>query len=208
MGLLKINCARVGMIGTNCYLISDEDSKEAIIVDPGDNAAFIERGVESLGIRPVAIFLTHAHYDHIGALPEIKEKYQVPVYIHEGDVPMLADRRLNMGNVEMKLAADDVVLHGEEELETAGHRIKVIHTPGHTPGGVCYYFPDDSILISGDTLFRFSWGRSDFPGGDEAALMASIRQKLLPLPEDTMVFPGHEGATRIGDERKLHCYSE
>ena len=98
MGELKINCARVGMIGTNCYLVSDADSKEALIVDPGDNAAFIERGTESLGITPVAILLTHAHYDHISALPEIKAKYQVPVYIHEADVPMLGDRRLNMGN--------------------------------------------------------------------------------------------------------------
>ena len=208
MGELKINCARVGMIGTNCYLIHDADTKECIIVDPGDNAAFIERGIEGLGVKPVAVLLTHAHYDHIGALPEIKEKYNIPVYIHEKDVPMLENRMLNMGNIEIRLTEDDAVLKGGEELDLLGRRVQVIHTPGHTPGGVCYYFPDEKMLISGDTMFRFSWGRSDFPGGSEAELMASLREKLLPLPEDTMVFPGHEGATMIGDERRLHGYTE
>ena len=208
MAEIKINVARVGFIQTNCYFILNDETKKGIIVDPGDEADYIEDCVKQLEMVPEALFLTHAHYDHIGAVGEIKEKYKVPVYVHEADIPMLEDKSKNMGMTEYHLRGDDVILHGGEELDIAGMKIQVIHTPGHTPGGVCYYFKGNSFLISGDTLFRFSWGRTDFPGGDERAIMSSIREKLLPLPEDTRVFPGHDSPTRIGDERRIHGYKE
>ena len=192
------------MLQTNCYLVSNEKSKTCIIVDPGDNAEFIAGCVENLGVVPAAIFLTHAHADHIQAVPELKEKYKVPLYVHEEDVKMLENVSLNLGRLAIKLDSGDVRLKGNEQLDIGEMRIKVIHTPGHTPGGVCYYFEDEGILLAGDTMFRCSWGRTDFPGGSEEALMDSIRTKLLVLPADTVVYPGHEGATTIENERRVH----
>jgi len=152
-------------------------------------------------------FLTHAHLDHIGAVPELKAQFGLPVYVSSLDEPMLGDASLNMGTVEVQLDDSDVRLEGGEVLHVAGLDFRVIATPGHTPGGVCYYIETENVLFAGDTMFRYSWGRTDFPGGSEQALMTSIREKLLPLPPETIVYPGHEGATRIGDERRMHGYT-
>ncbi|MGI6072973.1 MAG: MBL fold metallo-hydrolase [Lachnospiraceae bacterium] len=206
MGEIRINCVKVGMLATNCYLVYDEDEKRAVVCDPGDNAEFIADCVEKLGLEAEAIFLTHAHMDHIQAVDELKEKYAVPVYVHEADEPMLKSTSYNMGCKVITLTDEDVRLKGGEVLNIGKMEIHVIHTPGHTPGGVCYYFPAGGFLLSGDTMFRYSWGRTDFPGGSERDLMKSIREKLLPLPEETIVYPGHEGATKIGDERRVHRY--
>ena len=208
MGQVKVGCLKVGFNRTNCYIFFDEDTKEAVIVDPGENADFIQEQVSEIGVTPLAILLTHAHYDHIGAVTAIKEAYNIPIYVHEEDVPMLSDRMKNLGNVVVNLSEDDVILKGGEELDIAGIKIKVFHTPGHTRGCVCYYLEEEGILFSGDTMFRYSWGRTDFPGGSEREIMDSIRSKLLPLPEETVVFPGHEGATRISDERRVHGYKQ
>lgn len=204
--MIRINCIRVGMLQTNCYIVYDEEIKEAVIIDPGDNAAFLANCIDSMGLNATAILLTHAHMDHIQAIPELKEKYDLPLYVGEKDVPMLKDKYLNMGNTSIELDEKDTALKDKDIVNIAGMEFQVISTPGHTPGGVCYYLEKENVLFSGDTLFRFSWGRTDFPGGSERDLMDSIRNKLLPLPEDTIVYPGHEGATRIGDERKLHLY--
>ena len=206
MGAIKLNCIRVGMLSTNCYLVYDDVLKQAIITDPGDNAAFIEACMKQLGLTPVAIFLTHAHADHIQAVPELKEKFGVPVYVNEKDVIMLEHSAYSMGSVEVKLKDEDVRLQGGETLNVGGMEIKVIATPGHTPGGTCYYFEKAGFLLAGDTMFRCSWGRTDFWGGSERDLMESIRTKLLPLPEETVVYPGHEGATTIANERRVHGY--
>lgn len=204
MGKMKFTCVHVGMLPTNCYIGANEETKEAVIIDPGDNAAFLANCMDGMGLDLKAILLTHAHFDHILAVPELKAKYDVPIYVSRLDAPMLSDADLNLGGVEIQLSDDDVLLDGGEVLNIAGMEFQVIATPGHTPGGLCFYLEDDKVLFAGDTMFRYSWGRTDFPGGSEEALMSSIREKLLPLPEDTMVYPGHEGATRIGDERKLH----
>lgn len=206
MGNISISCIRVGMLQTNCYVIYDEDVKEAVVVDPGDGADFIASCLEDMELKPVAILLTHAHMDHIQAVPELKKAWKVPLYVHKDDVPMLENGELNLGRLSVKTEADDVILSGDEKLSLGQMDIKVIHTPGHTPGGVCYYFEKDKILISGDTMFYCSWGRTDFPGGSERDLMDSIREKLLPLPEDVKVYPGHEGATTIGNERRMHGF--
>lgn len=206
MGKFNLNCIRVGMIQTNCYIAHDEDVKEAIIVDPGDNAAFITTCLDNLQVKPVAILLTHAHMDHILAVPDLKSKYHIPLYVSEADKPMLEDGSLNLGGISVQTDETDVFLKGGETLNIGGMEIQVIATPGHTPGGTCYYFEKESTLLSGDTMFRCSWGRTDFPGGDAAALMKSIREKLLPLPEETKVFPGHESPTTIETERRMHGY--
>ena len=206
MGQIKVSGLKVGMNMTNCYIFYDETQKKAVIVDPGDSAQFIEKHIEELGVCPEAILLTHAHYDHIGALSAVKEAYEIPVYVHREDVPMLSDPGLNLGGLVVNLSDNDVIIDGGEILEIAGIKIKVIHTPGHTRGCVCYYLEDDGILFSGDTMFRYSWGRTDFPGGSQKEIMESIHKKLLPLPGETLVLPGHEGATRISDERRVHGY--
>ena len=205
MGEIKISCARVGMIGTNCYLVYDEDLKETVIIDPGDNAAFLAASIGNMGLKPAAIFLTHAHFDHIGAVRELKDKYDIPIYIHRLDVKMLEDPEFNLsGYLSVELTENDVILEGGETIGIGGMVFKVIATPGHTPGGICFYMEKENILFSGDTLFRFSWGRTDFPGGSESTLMESIRKKLLILPEQTVVYPGHEGATTIRNEKITH----
>lgn len=208
MGKIEIKAVVVGMLQTNCYFVYDEDIREAVIVDPGSAAGTIKDAVEYLKIKPVAILLTHGHADHIGALEKVKETYGVPVYVCEEEVKVLSSPSYNLAASGYDLAPDDITVKDGQILKIGGMEIKVIHTPGHTPGGCCYYFEDAGILLAGDTMFRYSWGRTDFPGGSERDLMNSIRQKLLPLPPETMVYPGHEGATQIGDERRLHRYEE
>lgn len=203
---IKIDCIRVGMLETNCYLVYDEERREAIITDPGDHGEFILSCVEERKVTPVAILLTHGHGDHILAIPTVREKYKIPVYVHELDEPMLNNGHFNLSNYSIPLEEGDVRLKGGEELTIGGMKIKVIFTPGHTPGGVCYYFEEAGFLLSGDTMFCHSWGRTDFPGGSDRDLADSIWYKLLPLPEETIVYPGHEMATSIGEERKTHRY--
>lgn len=205
MGELEIRCARVGMIQTNCYIVYDKEVRKALIVDPGDDADYIAECIKKIDVGVEAVLLTHGHGDHFKGLEGIKERYQVPVYIPADDAGRL---RYQGGFVEAsyEIRPDDILVHDHDHLSLAGMEIDVIHTPGHTEGGTCYYFPKHGILLSGDTLFRHSWGRTDFEGGDEMQLFRSIREKLLPLPEETVVLPGHEGTTTIREERMVHGY--
>ena len=208
MGDIEIRCIRVGMLQTNCYVIYDKEIRQAVIVDPGDNADFIEECINKMeGVTVAAVLLTHCHSDHFKGLTDIKNKYKVPVYVHEADAHRL---KYQGGFLEAsyELQPDDVMLHDGDHLSIGGMEIDVIHTPGHTEGGVCYYFKDNGVLVSGDTLFYHSWGRTDFEGGDEAALFRAIREKLLPLPPETIVLPGHNDTTTIKEERMVHRFRE
>ncbi len=192
----------VGEIGTNCYLLVNTDTKETIIVDPGGDAPMIERNIEKNHLKPVAIFLTHAHYDHAHDAKKVKEAYRIPIYVHEAEVETMENPEINgspMWGVTETYEADILVKDGQE-LSVAGFSIRVIFTPGHTPGGACYYLPEQKALFCGDTLFHESIGRTDFPRGSMSQLVRGIREKLLVLPRDTVVYPGHMSKTTIGQE--------
>ncbi|MCD8300842.1 MAG: MBL fold metallo-hydrolase [Clostridiales bacterium] len=202
MADLQIYEYNVGDIGTNCYFLVNTDTKEAIVVDPGGSVPMLEKNIRNLGITPVAIFLTHAHYDHAHGVKELKGRYPVPVYVSKAERELMCDAGMNVSSMFgcAETYEADVFLSDGDHLDTAGFSIEVIHTPGHTPGGCCYYFPENKVLISGDTLFAESVGRTDFPGGSMSQLVRGIREKLMVLPRDTGVYPGHMGHTTIGHE--------
>ncbi len=191
---------------TNCYLVKNEKTNEGFIVDPGDAAFKIAGHINTMQMKPKAILLTHGHYDHIGAAKELKDKYDIDIYCSNEEVDLLADPRVNLSNwfgANMTLKADHTLSDGQE-IEIAGIKMKFILTPGHTKGSGCYYVEDENILFSGDTLFCMSRGRTDFPGGSEREILDSIRNKLLTLPGNTTVFPGHNEETSIEYERRFY----
>ena len=208
MPKFEIKGYRVGPIQTNCYFMENTETKELLIVDPGDQADVLMRKIDETGAKPVAILLTHGHFDHVTASNPLREHYNIPVYAHDTEKPMLQAAELNpfTGSSETFEVQVDQYLSGEPTIELAGFSIRILHTPGHTPGGVCYYFPDEKVLFSGDTLFRASMGRTDFPGGSASQLVRNIETKLFTLPEDVDVFPGHEDTTNIGWEKKYNPF--
>ncbi len=208
MADLQILEYNVGDIGTNCYLLVNTATKETIIVDPGGDAPMLQRHILAQGLKPVAVFLTHAHYDHAHHAKPLKSKYDIPIYAHEAELETMKNISVNVsamfGCPETYEA--DVLLKDGQLLDTAGFTIRVLHTPGHTAGGVCYYFPENKKLISGDSLFCGSVGRTDFPGGSMSALVRSLREKVLTLPRDVEVYPGHMSRTTIGREIDYNPY--
>lgn len=190
----------VGFLETNCYLLSGGDGGDALVADPGADVEKILKAVEQKKLDIKGILLTHGHYDHTGAIEKIREKYNVPVILHEleADFMHIAEGdRCMYGSGEGKKYE---LLKDGDVINCADMSLKVIFTPGHTPGGVC--FLSGATCITGDTLFQDGVGRSDFPGGDGATLQKSIREKLMTLPDDTRIFPGHGPASTIGIERK------
>ena len=188
---------QVGGFEVNCSILSENG--KAWIVDPGQEPDRIIDLLAKKGLEPAAILLTHGHFDHIGAIPGLLKKFpDLPVCVHEKDVQMFG-HPLNQLPPEYTSFTKPKEVRGLESLEGL-EGLEVIETPGHTPGGVCYYFPKDKLLLSGDTLFAGSVGRTDLPGGDMATLMDSL-QKLTALPDDTLVIPGHGMHTRIALEK-------
>ena len=188
---------QVGGFEVNCSILSENG--KAWIVDPGQEADRITDLLAKKGLEPAAILLTHGHFDHIGAIPGLLAKFpDLPVYVHEKDVLMIG-HPLNQLPPEYTSFAKPRNLATLDNLEGLDG-LEILETPGHTPGGVCYYFPKDKLLLSGDTLFAGSVGRTDLPGGDMATLMDSL-QKLTALPDDTLVIPGHGMHTRIALEK-------
>lgn len=202
MADLQILEYNVGDIGTNCYLMVNTDTKETIIVDPGGDAQMLKRHITQQGLTPTAILLTHAHYDHAHHAKPLKEEYGIPVYVHEAERETLTDVNVNASRMFgcPETYEADVFLKDGQMLSIAGFDIQVLHTPGHTPGGACYYFEKNKVLLSGDSLFCGSVGRTDFEKGSMSDLVRSLREKILVLPRDVEVLPGHMMRTTIGKE--------
>ena len=194
----------VGSMGANCYLFACPESKKAVLIDPGAEGKSIYRWVLEKDLKVEYILLTHGHIDHIGAVDELRELLgDVSVGIHEGDAGMLTNGRQNLSSYfgsELVLKKADFYLQEGQEIHVGKQVLKVIATPGHSPGGVCFLSPEG--LFSGDTLFAGSIGRTDFPGGSMNQLLDGVKKKLLVLPENTRVFPGHGEATTIGEEKR------
>ena len=189
---------QVGGFEVNCSIMSENG--RAWIVDPGQEPNRIIDTLAKKGLEPAAVLLTHAHFDHIGAIPGLLAKFpDLPVFVHEKDAPMFG-HPLNQLPPEYTPFQKPRNLATLDKLSGPG-QLEIIETPGHTPGGVCYYFPKDKLLLSGDTLFAGSVGRTDLPGGDMATLMDSLR-KLTALPDDTLVIPGHGPHTMIAAEKR------
>jgi len=196
----------VGRLGTNCYIIKQDGSSAAVVIDPGDDAILIKSTLHDMDAYPALILLTHGHFDHILAVDRLRtEKTQVA--IHKADAKMLLERDLISGILKENpwpfKKADVVFGDGDRYQSLCGFDFQVIHTPGHTEGSVCYIF--DDMLFTGDTLFRGGMGRTDFQGGDLSKMMASLRL-LYAMPGDYGVYPGHERESTLSDERKYNPY--
>jgi hydroxyacylglutathione hydrolase len=202
---LRIQSWTVGPFAENPYLLACAETGQAVFIDPGDEAPQLLRAIADAGVTVQAILLTHAHLDHVGALTELRQATGAPVYLHRDDDWLLEQAPAYWSTFGRTLAAitpADRALADGDRVSFGRCELQVIHTPGHTPGSVCFYAADDGLLIGGDTLFAGSIGRTDLPGGDTRTLLTSIRSRLWPLPEDTVVYPGHGEPTTIGDERR------
>jgi glyoxylase-like metal-dependent hydrolase (beta-lactamase superfamily II) len=193
--ILVIKAIMAGMYEENCYLIIDEATKELAIIDPGGQANLLEKEIDELNAKPKFILLTHGHMDHVGAVVELVNKFNIPFYMNAKEEQYMGD---NFVFGELPKASGD--LKEGDTLKLGEQLIKVIETPGHTLGGVCFLIGDK--LFTGDTLFQGSVGRSDFPGGDGMLLIKNIKEKLLPLGDNIEVYPGHGGASSIGYEKR------
>lgn len=206
MGNLRIRTQVLGLIGTNCYLVFDDERKEAVIIDPADNGALILNQCRELDVVPKAVLLTHGHFDHICAVPDLVRAFRIPVYAGEKEMEILKDPSLNLSAAYgqgVSIRQVEMLSDGQE-LSLLGRVWRVLATPGHTGGSVCYYLPEDKVLFSGDTLFCESYGRTDFPSGSSRELVDSVVNRLLTLPEEVNVYPGHESQTTIGHEKKYN----
>ena len=192
---------------TNCYIVHDEESKETMVIDPAGEAEKIIEMLDILEAKLKYIYLTHCHGDHIGAVQELKEKYNCKVLIHRDDAEGLNDASINLsgyiGLPEIELEADSRIDDGDL-IHLGNMEFKVIHTPGHTKGGASLYIEKEKCVFSGDTLFRGTWGRTDLPTGSIEDIMNSITKKLLILPDETIVYPGHGKSTMIKDEKPIY----
>jgi len=208
MSKIKIEQYVVGSVGTNCYFIVNQETNEVLMIDPGDQAEKLAERIKAASYQPKAILLTHGHFDHVLAVKKLSEQYGIPVYAHEGEKETLTDPRLNLSGMTGKNESytADVYVTDKQTLTLAGFDIEVLHTPGHTDGGCCYYIAEHKALISGDTLFAGSIGRTDFPNGSAQALISGIKQKLMVLPDDVIVYPGHMEQTTILDERERNPF--
>jgi len=199
----------VGPLGVNCFILGCEETCEGVIIDAGGDAEEIIAAVERRGLTIVHIINTHGHFDHIGANRAVKEHFGADLLIHAADVPMLsraADIAKGYGIPGENSPQPDVFLTDGMEITFGKQRMTVLHTPGHTPGGCCFYLQAAKKVITGDTLFADSIGRTDLPGGSYEQLLESVRTKLFILPDDVVAYPGHGPETTIGHEKCCNPY--
>lgn len=207
---MNITGLSLGPLGTNCYIVSTDN--KALIVDPGGDAAKVDAYLTEHNLTPLAILLTHAHFDHIGAVHDVRHKYDIDVYLHTNESEWLENPELNrsilMGDefVVSTDKPDQILTPGE--LTIGPFNFEVIHTPGHSPGSVSFIFHDDQYIVSGDVLFHQGIGRTDLPGGSLDVLANSIINKLYKLPDEFAVYPGHGIQTTIGSEKTNNPFTK
>jgi hydroxyacylglutathione hydrolase len=199
----------VGMLQCNCSVFGDEQTRQALVVDPGDEIASVLRVLARHGLTVTAIVITHAHIDHIGGAQKLKQATGAPVYMNANDTELQKMMSVQAGwlGVQTPEAVEiDVAAKDGDRLTVGATEITVLHTPGHTPGSISLWMPSEGKLVAGDTLFRDSIGRTDLPGGDGRQILRSIHDKLMPLPDETVVVPGHGDNTTIGREKQFNYF--
>ena len=202
--MLEVRQMPLGPLQTNAYLLACDETYAAAIVDPSWNGRGIVAAADEAGFEITAILLTHAHFDHVGGLAEVKELTGAPIYLHADAVEMLRDATMSAALFGMRFPSPpppDESLTDGQWLAIGNLEVQVLYTPGHAPGHVSFHLPKYRTIFDGDVLFEGSVGRTDLPGGDYETLMATIRDRLLTLPDETRVFSGHGNPTTIGDER-------
>lgn len=207
-GRIIVNSMLTGPLSVNTYIIHREGLTECVVIDPA-NAKTVGFAIREKGLFLTHILLTHGHFDHILGVAQLKEEFSAKVVIHENDAEMLLDGEKSQANIvgaKVRPCAADIILTGDTSFRAAGIEFTVIHTPGHTPGGLCYIIHEINTVFSGDTLFRLSVGRSDLPGGSEAVICESILYKLFTIKGDLRVLPGHMRETTLDFERKHNPY--
>jgi hydroxyacylglutathione hydrolase len=197
----------VGMIQANCYVLGDEQSGEAVVVDPGGDAPKILRKLTDRKLKPVAIVGTHGHFDHIEALASLKRATGAPILVHKGDLPLIQGMTGQAALFGVRVEASpppDRFLEEGDRIAFGGYALEVLHTPGHSPGSVSLRL--EKTVFVGDLLFAGSIGRTDLQGGDYDTLIASVRQKIFTLPDDTLVYPGHGPETTVATEKRTNPF--
>lgn len=205
---INIHIIILGFARTNCYIACNNTTKEAIVIDPADQFDVIAEYIKKNNYNLCGILITHGHFDHILATKELVDNFGVKVYANKKEQELLVNSTFELtGTIHNKCEIrPDVFLEDEEIIHLAGFKIRTIHTPGHTSGGICYYFEEDKVLFSGDTLFRETIGRTDLPTGSFPTIISSIKDKLMLLEDEVLVFPGHGESTTIGYERENNEY--
>jgi hydroxyacylglutathione hydrolase len=199
----------VGPLQCNCTIVGDETTHEAMVIDPGDNIPEVLSRLAKHGLKLRQIVVTHAHIDHVGGAVQLKRATSAPILLNENDLPLLKMMDVQAGWLGIEtpqVAPPDTSAEEGMVVGIAGHTAQVFHTPGHTPGSICLHFAPEKLLIAGDTLFAGSIGRTDLPCGDSRKILRSIHDRLLPLPDDTRVIPGHGPRTTIGEERESNPF--
>lgn len=193
---MQIKRIPAGVYAANCYILMDEDTKEAVVIDPGDDAYNLAKAIKDMNAKVKYILLTHGHADHTGAAVQLKNEFNSPIYINEQDYKLISNGEFMYGDIEGEV---DKYINEGDVFILGNSQIRCILTPGHTPGGVCFLV--DDMIFTGDTLFEGSIGRTDLAGGNFETIIKSIKEKLMKLPENITVFPGHGSESSIGKEK-------
>ncbi|MFT0800180.1 MBL fold metallo-hydrolase [Bacillus swezeyi] len=199
----------LGLIQTNAYILANDDGT-CLIFDPGSEAGKLNGYIKEKGLKPLAVLLTHAHFDHIGAVDKVRKEWGIPVYVHKNEADWLQDPSLNgsalLTGQPITAEKADHLIEEEQELKIGSFKLRVFFTPGHSPGSISYYAEEEQLIISGDVLFKGGIGRTDLPGGNHEVLLDSIHHKLLSLPEETLVLSGHGPETDIATEQEQNPF--